>query len=59
MKMFIQFIQNQSCFDLFKNIFQFMYKLIFLHSFPLILFFLKNNFNNQNANDISNIVSFH
>lgn len=56
MKMFIQFIQNQSCFDLFNNIFQFMYKLIFLHSFPIIL---KNNFNNQNANDISNIVSFH
>lgn len=58
MKMFIQFIQNQSCFDLFNNLFQFMYKLIFLHSFPLILFFFKNNFNNQNANDISNIVSF-
>lgn len=59
MKMFIQFIQNQSCFDLFNNIFQFMYKLIFLHSFPIILFFKKNNFNNQNANDINNIVSFH
>lgn len=59
MKMFIQFIQNQSCFDFFNNIFQFMYKLIFLHSFPLILFFFKNKFNNQNANDINNIVSFH
>lgn len=59
MKMFIQFIQNQSCFDLFNNNFQFMYKLIFLHSFPIILFLKKNNFNNQNANDINNIVSFH
>lgn len=37
MKMYIQFIQNKSSFDLFSNFFQSMYKLIFLYSFPLIL----------------------